>query len=227
MATLQVPLDGSLPTLPDLADFHATYHRDAPWLMYPSKEQGGRPETISYGEMARASHRVAHILRPGRRGPEREVIALILNVDTVLYAAAMLGLMRAGFVVRTLPQAPPPKLKAILTALSHVSTKFSARRRAYAQCHFLSTHCFTRANSISSLSSQIRHGISRHCSPHRQSSRPIRRLSAASPCKISRRASCRNRALSHKFRAGRHAVSGTIPPFLWVYRTSEVHRLHV
>ena len=103
MATPRAPLDGSLPTLPDLADFYAKYHYAAPWLMYPSKEKGGKPETISYGEMAWASHRVAHIFRPRRDGPEREVVAVIINADTVLYSAVMLGLMRAGFVVRIPP----------------------------------------------------------------------------------------------------------------------------
>ncbi|KIP12212.1 hypothetical protein PHLGIDRAFT_508051 [Phlebiopsis gigantea 11061_1 CR5-6] len=129
MAIRRAPLDESLPTLPHIADFYATYNHDAPWLMYPFKGLGDRPGTISYGEMARASHRVAHILRPGREGPEREVIAVILNTDTVLYAAVILGLMRAGFIPypmspRNSPQGVVHMLKATSCQriLLHAST---------------------------------------------------------------------------------------------------------
>lgn len=99
MDCVPAPLDGSLPTLPDIADFYAQHNGDRPWLIFPSKSSPEDVETITYAEMVRASHRVAHILRPGREGPEREVIALLLNTDTVLYVAVVLGLLRAGFVV--------------------------------------------------------------------------------------------------------------------------------
>lgn len=54
---------------------------------------------ISFAQMVKASHRVAHLLRPRREGREREVIALLLNTDSVLYTATLLGLLRGGFVV--------------------------------------------------------------------------------------------------------------------------------
>ena len=55
--------------------------------------------------MVEASHRVAHILRPNRDGPDGEVIALLLNTDTILYNTVVLGLLRAGFVVCELDNA--------------------------------------------------------------------------------------------------------------------------
>ena len=99
MKSLLAPLDGSLPTIPDIADFYAAYTPDEPWLVFPSKDPSQDIMHISFAEMAQASHRVAHILRPRREGPEREVIALLLSTDTVLYVAVLLGLLRAGLVV--------------------------------------------------------------------------------------------------------------------------------
>lgn len=93
------PLDGSLPTLPDLADFQARHNGSLPWLIFPSKDKPEELCSISFAEMAEASHRVAHIVRPRRAGPEREVIGMILNTDSVLYIPLILGIMRAGYVV--------------------------------------------------------------------------------------------------------------------------------
>ena len=93
------PLDGTLPTIPDIVDFHATHNANLPWYIFPSKNSPDQLVSLTYREMAEASHRVAHILRPNREGPDREVIALLLNTDTVLHNAVVLGLMRAGFVV--------------------------------------------------------------------------------------------------------------------------------
>ena len=95
------PFDGTLPTIPNLADFHATHHPNSPWLLFPSKDSPEQLVSLTYREMVDASHRVAHIARPRREGAEGEVIALLLHTDTVLYVAVIIGLLRAGFVVRT------------------------------------------------------------------------------------------------------------------------------
>ena len=102
MDPLLPPLDGSLPTLPALADFHAEHNATLPWLQFPSKNTPASVISVTYAEMAKASHRVAHILRPGRSGPERGVVAMLVETDTVLYVGTVLGLMRAGCVVREL-----------------------------------------------------------------------------------------------------------------------------
>jgi acyl-CoA synthetase (AMP-forming)/AMP-acid ligase II len=94
------PSDGSLWTVPDIADFHAKHNGNQPWFIFPSKASPQEMTSLSYKEVNEASHRIAHILRPGRNGPEAEVIALLINTDTVLYVAVLLGIMRAGYVVR-------------------------------------------------------------------------------------------------------------------------------
>lgn len=100
MSAVLPPLDGSLPTLTHFVDFNAKHNPQAPWLIFPS-ETGGTG-SITFAEMAEASHRVAHILRPQRRGPEGQVIAVILQTDTILYVAILLGIMRAGCIVSSL-----------------------------------------------------------------------------------------------------------------------------
>lgn len=94
------PFDGSLTTLPEIADYIATgQYKDRPWFVFPARDAPQAPVELSFREVARASHRVAHIARPARDGPEREVVAMLLHTDTVLYVTALLGLFRAGFVV--------------------------------------------------------------------------------------------------------------------------------
>lgn len=93
------PVDGSLPTVVHLADFHAQFNRNRPWLVFPSSD-GDTVSCLSFYEMVEASHRVAHEVRPGRQGKDNEVIAVLLNTDSVVYVVIILGLLRAGFVVR-------------------------------------------------------------------------------------------------------------------------------
>lgn len=56
--------------------------------------------TITNLEFARATHRVAHLVRPDHQGPDGEVVALLVLADTVLYHAVIAGLMTANFIVR-------------------------------------------------------------------------------------------------------------------------------
>lgn len=101
MGRTLAPIDGSLTTLVDLADFYATYRGNDPWLIFPSRSVPGALASISFFEMVQASNRVAHALRPGRQGTEGAVVAIILNTDSLIYVALVLGLMRAGLVVST------------------------------------------------------------------------------------------------------------------------------
>ena len=102
MAQLIVPpVDGSLPTLLDFVDFNHQHNADKPFFIFPSAANPTKLTSVSHAEMAEASHRIAHILRPDRRGPDGEVVGLVLHTDTVLYVAVILGVLRAGLVVRT------------------------------------------------------------------------------------------------------------------------------
>lgn len=92
------PADGLLPAFVGQLDFHAEYNPSVPWAVFP---WSGEVREISYLQLAHASHRVAHLLRPGRAGPDGQVIALLLHCDNVHYGAVILGCIRAGLVVRT------------------------------------------------------------------------------------------------------------------------------
>jgi hypothetical protein len=93
------PVDGTLLTLYDFVDFQKKHNADHPWVMFPSPDDRSTVASISFAELEEASHRIAHMVRPGRKGPDGEVVALILHTDTVLYLAVVIGLSRAGLVV--------------------------------------------------------------------------------------------------------------------------------
>ena len=93
------PVDGSITVLPGFVDFQAEHNPDRPWVLYPSKDSPTGIESISYSEFSQATHRVAHILRPRREGPEGEVVALLIHTDSLLYATVLIGMTRAGLVV--------------------------------------------------------------------------------------------------------------------------------
>ena len=93
------PADGSITVIPGFVDFHAEHNPNRTWAIFPSEASPTETTSISFGEFARATHRVAHHVRPDRRGAEREVVALIIHTDAILYMAVIAGLMRAGIIV--------------------------------------------------------------------------------------------------------------------------------
>ena len=97
---VQPPLDGSIPTIPDFLDFHSQHNPNQPWAMFPSTQDATQVSYITFRQICEASHRVAEKIRPGRGGPEDEIIVLLLHTDTLLYLAMIMGLARAGAVVR-------------------------------------------------------------------------------------------------------------------------------
>lgn len=86
-------------TLPRLLKFH--YEHNADQTLYVYSEDGKANLTeIKHLEFGRACHRAAHIIRPPHRsGPDREVVAIIAQVDTIVYTAVVAGLMEAGLIV--------------------------------------------------------------------------------------------------------------------------------
>ena len=93
------PLDGSLTVVPGFVDFHAKHNPERPWVLFPSFNDPAKATSITFAELANATHRIAHLARPGRQGTEGAVVGLLINCDTILYIALMHGLMRAGIVV--------------------------------------------------------------------------------------------------------------------------------
>jgi len=94
------PADGTV-TLPEAIDFHNEHNPDYPIWVF---NEDGKSEItkITHLEYGRACDRVAHWMRPGRRGPEGEIVAVVALSDTLLYHAVSIGLIRAGIIVRGL-----------------------------------------------------------------------------------------------------------------------------
>lgn len=90
------PLDGSV-LLPSLADFNLQHNASRPAFVY--SEAVGSLTEISFLEFGRAAHRAAHHLLPKTECSKGEVVAIIANVDILLYAAIVAGLMTMGLVV--------------------------------------------------------------------------------------------------------------------------------
>lgn len=104
------PLDGTLTLLPGLVDFQAEHNPDLPWAKFPSPDSPTEIISVSFSEYAKASHRVAHAARPlgdGFEGRDGEVVAVLLQTDSLLYLAVLAGLARAGLVVRHIRAFPP------------------------------------------------------------------------------------------------------------------------
>lgn len=100
------PLDGSITFLPGVVDFNAEHNPTHAWSVFLSQEEPKRKIYISYPELARASHKVAHHFRPAREGAEQEVVAILVNCDVLLYMTLLVGLKRAGIVVSILLTPP-------------------------------------------------------------------------------------------------------------------------
>ncbi|KIJ16134.1 hypothetical protein PAXINDRAFT_76105 [Paxillus involutus ATCC 200175] len=96
--TLELPpLDCSL-LFPDLINFHMERNPTFPMFMYPNEMVPGTTTEISFLEFGRAAHRVAHMLRPSRQGPDAQVVMVVANTDTILHHAVVTGISMAGLV---------------------------------------------------------------------------------------------------------------------------------
>lgn len=94
------PVDGSL-VFSGVIDFNHERNYAHPFFVWSDDNPDTEVHVVTQGEFARASHRVAHIVRPLGRGVKVEVVAIMANIDTILYIALISGIIRAGFVVST------------------------------------------------------------------------------------------------------------------------------
>ncbi|GJE90357.1 acetyl-CoA synthetase-like protein [Phanerochaete sordida] len=116
--SVRPPLDGSLPVLPGFVDFHAEHNPERPWALLSAGPE--LPvETVTFAEFARATHRIAHALRPDRAGPDDEVVAVLVNCDSVLYLALLAGMIRAG--LKAFPMSPRNSAPAVANMLKRTS----------------------------------------------------------------------------------------------------------
>ena len=92
------PSDGSV-NLPETVDFHRKHNPTIP--IYTFIQDGALNVTqITRLEFGRACDRVAHYLQSGTRGPTRSVVAVLALSDSLLYQTVVVGIMRAGLIVR-------------------------------------------------------------------------------------------------------------------------------
>ena len=97
-AVTHPPLDGSL-FLPEMISFNAK-HNPAHTFYTFYGERVNDLRQVSHLEFYRACQRVAHAVRPDRRGPDNTIVAIVANCDTILYQALTMGVIYAGLIVR-------------------------------------------------------------------------------------------------------------------------------
>src|SRR4051812_14218093 len=85
--------------LPGLIAQNTARNPSRPFYIY-ARPESEEITTITHLEFGRATHRVANILRPNREGQDGKVVAIIAQLDTVLYHAIVAGLMTADLIVR-------------------------------------------------------------------------------------------------------------------------------
>ncbi|KAJ7656834.1 putative aminoadipate reductase, partial [Mycena polygramma] len=89
------PLDCSL-NFAEIIDQHVTHENYS--VAYSFCDQTGHATNITHFELARAAHRVAHLLRPHRRGPEGQVVGIVALTDVLIYQTIVAGCIEAGLV---------------------------------------------------------------------------------------------------------------------------------
>ncbi|KAJ3773057.1 putative aminoadipate reductase [Lentinula raphanica] len=100
----------------DLLDFNLKNNPDFPLYVYPSADSSGIVE-IKMLEFIRAAHRVGAIVR--KNSQPGEVIAIVANVDSLLYIALVIGIVKAGLVPFPIsPRNSSPALAHLIQATS-------------------------------------------------------------------------------------------------------------
>ncbi|KAG9309639.1 putative aminoadipate reductase [Chiua virens] len=112
------PLDFSL-LFPDMVNFHMERNPTFPMFVYANEGVANTLTEISFLEFGRATHRVAHALRPSRQGRDGEVVIVIANTDTILHHAAVVGLSIAGWV--PFPSSPRNSPEAVVSMMKKVN----------------------------------------------------------------------------------------------------------
>ncbi|KAF9475758.1 putative aminoadipate reductase [Pholiota conissans] len=133
------PTDYSI-TLPEAIDFHRKHNPHHTAYIF-SQDGHAEPTKISHLEFGRATDRVAHYLRPGRSGQDREVVAFVALSDSLLYQAVTLGITRAGFI--PYPISPRNTAAAIIKLLKDTS------------CHRLLTTYQTLGTLVDQIRSEL------------------------------------------------------------------------
>ncbi|KAJ7633420.1 acetyl-CoA synthetase-like protein [Mycena polygramma] len=89
------PLDCSL-NLSEIIDHHLVHGTYSSAFSFADTD--GHIMEISHFEFARGAHRVAHLVRPNRHGPEGQVLAMVALTDPLIYQTIVAGCIKAGIV---------------------------------------------------------------------------------------------------------------------------------
>ncbi|KAJ7625408.1 hypothetical protein B0H17DRAFT_1287136 [Mycena rosella] len=137
ISTVLPPLDCSL-NVSEIIELHVMHEN--PGAAYAFADDAGHITEISYFEFGRAAHRVAHLLRPQRRGPEGQVLAIAGLADVLLYQTVVAGCIKAGIVVRLL-SFTLEYLSHVFSALPDLAQKLSSSGTPSAQEYRTLTGC--------------------------------------------------------------------------------------
>ncbi|KAF9070460.1 hypothetical protein BDP27DRAFT_612166 [Rhodocollybia butyracea] len=96
--SLRTDKDQQYPSLPRLLQFHYEHNPEQPLFIYDGHSDSDDLTEIKYLEFIRASHRASHLIRPPGSGVNRQVVAVVALLDTLVYTAVVAGLMQAGLV---------------------------------------------------------------------------------------------------------------------------------
>ncbi|KAF9064552.1 hypothetical protein BDP27DRAFT_1405295 [Rhodocollybia butyracea] len=94
---MEIPSLNQSTTIPQLLRFHHERKSDQPLYIF-AEEGEHQVTTVQYLEFVRASHRAAHLIRPNRSGSNRQVVAIMALVDTIVYTAVVAGMIEAGLI---------------------------------------------------------------------------------------------------------------------------------
>ncbi|KAJ7656866.1 putative aminoadipate reductase [Mycena polygramma] len=95
MSNFLPPLDCSL-NFDEIIDQHLSHENRSSAFSYG--DETGHITEITHLEFVRAAHRVAHLLRPQRGGPEGQVVAIVALADALIYQTIVAGCIKAGLV---------------------------------------------------------------------------------------------------------------------------------
>ncbi|KAL4077414.1 putative aminoadipate reductase [Scleroderma citrinum] len=156
------PLDGSL-FFPEFLEYNSQHNPNHPYFIYPG-EDASELYQISHLEFYRACHRVAHVVRPGRQGQNKEVVAILVNCDTILYQALVMGIISAGLI--PFPVSPRNSAPAVVDMLRKT------------KCHRM----IVSQHSLSELVSSIRTKLSQREEPFHLQIEESPSLATIYPC---------------------------------------------
>jgi hypothetical protein len=95
------PEFSEFPTVIELVDKHCNADPNYPFFTFSrDTDEPDNPTCVSRRDVVNASHRAAYAFETcASSTKDSKIVAVIANVDSIVYHTAVLGLMRAGYAV--------------------------------------------------------------------------------------------------------------------------------